>query len=98
EAGLPVLRLVDLVGDCDQARPLWAAERGAADVVPTGLVDVAAVAVGRQRQVDERPGAGARLQGDVRDAAGRRGDRSATGRERPALVVGSREDMAKSTA
>src|SRR6266487_6245927 len=78
EAGLAVLLLIDLVGDRDQARPLRAAERGPADVVPAGLVDVAAVAVRRQREVYEGARGGARLERDIRNPAARGGDRGAT--------------------
>jgi hypothetical protein len=47
QAGLPVLGLVDLVGNRNEPCPLRAGERRPADVVPLGLVDVTAVTVRR---------------------------------------------------
>src|SRR5262249_45987149 len=87
---------VDLVGHGNEPGPFRATERGAADVVPAGRARIvsaqqSAEAVGWQRLVHERAGAGARLQRYIRNTA-LRTDRRAAGRQR-VLVVGLREDL-----
>src|SRR5438477_4375912 len=92
---------VDLVGDGDQPRPLRAAERRPADVVPTGAArsrsaDQPARAVVGKADEDQRAGAGAGLVGDVRDAP-HRADGSAA-RGQGVLVVRLAEHVAEAAA
>ena len=89
---------VDLVGDRDETRPLRRGQRGAADVPPAArrVSDVRVVPVGREREVDEGAGTGARLVGDVGDSA-RAADRRRAGGQR-VLVVGLRVDVTEASA
>src|SRR6266702_2511160 len=90
-----------LVGGRDQAGPLRAAERGAADVEPAGAAgrrtaEQPALAVGGKADEDQRAGAGAGLVGDVRNAA-HRADGGAAGRQR-VLVSRLAEHVAEAAA
>src|SRR5581483_4542286 len=88
----------------DETRPLRSSRTRAADDVPAGAARraargtarSAAAAVGRQRDVDEHAGAGARLPRDVGDAPLAFRDDGAEGRL--ILVVRPREHLAEAAA